>query len=383
MAYYSALTREFAPLEEIGSEACTKGCSTKITFRNSPQGRPAAVVVRDGRSVVMTRQPIAITSMAFCRGGAQVAGRLWEPVTPGPHPAVLLIGGTGKNSRDDFRIYPYLFVKAGYAVYAVDSVGDEEGITALARFNLAAVQALRQLPRIDPDRIGVLGISHGSWVALEAAHEDRRIAFVIPVVGGGVPLWRATLFEAHRKQLAKGHDAAAVSAGDALMAGSFDALRRGRANLVPALIKAAAAQPWFTDTPLAPFAGLPDEQLVAIARQRWADELSYDPAPVLSKLDIPIFAISSEKDEYVPGAENLAAIKTATSGRADTLLLRGANHWQSLADSPEFTYAAVLEPALVAWLTDRRETLRHALPTVKAGAKVPPPSRRAPAGTGQ
>lgn len=212
---------------------------------------------------------------------------------------------------------------------------------------------MRRLPEVDPTQVGVLGISHGAWVAVEAAREDQGIAFIIPVVGGGIPLWRATLFETHAKLVAKGHDAADVRAGDALLSETFEALREGRAASVPGLIKAAASKSWFSDTPLAPFAGLSDAQITAVAQARWTTELAYDPALALSDLRIPILAIASDRDQAVPGVENLIAISSATRGRADTLLLRDADQFQSIVGVSNFVYAAGLQTNLARWLAGR------------------------------
>ena len=193
-----------------------------------------------------------------------------------------------------------------------------------------------------------------------------------------MPLWRATLFETHAKLVAKGYAAADVRRGDALMAATFEALRAGTAQAVPGMIKAAASSGWFGDTPLAPFASLPDREIAAIAQARWATELSYDPAPALAELRIPVLAISSDKDQAVPGPENLAAIKRAGGGRADTLLLRDADHWQSLVGRSDFVYAAGLQAELSRWLRDHVEMGRGRL-VVDADGPAPAAASSAPA----
>ena len=315
-----------------------------------------------GGTVHARRDPIRIADLSFMHGGVKLQGRLWSPTTAGTHPAVLLIGGTGKNLRDDFRIYPYLLVKAGYVVLAFDKEGvgdsegdrshDEEGIDALAEQNLAGVQALRRLDNVDPGQVGLLGISHGAWVAVRAAHQDPQVAFVIAIVGGGVPLADATLFEVHQR-LQKSQGPGAVQAGDAFMSQVFGALRAGHAEALPKLIDGAKDQVWFKQTPLAPFVGAPDEVIISIGKQRWADELAYDPKQDLQGLRIPLLAIEGSRDEVVPPEQNLAAFAAAAPGRVTTLMLPGANHGQAFNDGSPLHYSPQLQPSFMAWLRTR------------------------------
>jgi pimeloyl-ACP methyl ester carboxylesterase len=48
---------------------------------------------------------------------------------------------------------------------------------------LAALEYLRGLPTVDPERIGVIGHSQGGWVAQLSGFMDRNIAFVISLAG--------------------------------------------------------------------------------------------------------------------------------------------------------------------------------------------------------
>jgi len=358
-ALYDSRTATLSPLTETKDGACTESCESRVTFPVSGSGRPSMILTVRGSTVRATRDPIRITDFSFMHGDFRLQGRLWSPTSAGTHPAVLLIGGTGKNFRDDFRIYPYLLVKAGYVVLAFDKEGvgdsqgdrsrDEEGIDALADQNLAGVRALRRLDNVDPRQVGILGISHGAWVAVRAAHRDPQVAFVIAVVGGGVPLADATLFEVDRR-LRKTQEPAAVQAGNDFIRRAFDALRSGHAEALPQLINGAKDQAWLKQTPAAPFVGAPDAVIVSIGKRSWADELSYDPKKDLGGLTIPVLAIEGERDESVPPLRNLAAFAAAGHGNVTTLLLRGANHLQALDDGIALRYSPQLQPGLMNWL---------------------------------
>lgn len=356
-AIYDSRTGTFSPLDLTSQGLCTEKCSLHVSFSNTERGDEVHLQ-QAGVSSVAHRLSLADKDLSFTFQKIVHDGRVWRPDDKRMHPAVVLVGGTGNDLRDDFRIYPYLLAKAGYVAYAFDKQGtgntapDEEGIRPLAAQTLAAVAAVRQLPGVDPERVGILGISHGAWVAIEAAKEDSSIAFIIPIVGGGIPLWRATEFEVHNTLAASGYGVAQVREGDAFLSALFAALRDGREADVPAMIAQASKKPWFKDTPVAPFAGLPPDTIKQIAAMRWSGELSYDPAPALEQLHIPVFAVAAERDRSVPGKADLDGIVRASARRATTLLLRGADHHQALNGSTGFTYAPALRANLEKWLAE-------------------------------
>ncbi len=353
---FDAQTEAFSRLKADGKSLCTRRCTQRIMIGKN------AIDIRSGnRSIRAFKQPIALEDMSIQSGGITLVGRITRPSTAGRHPAFVLLGGSGCDLRDDFRIYPYLLLRAGYVVYAFDKRGCgesggkgamiEEGIAPLAKDALAAVLALRARPDVDPKRIGVLGISHGGWVAIEAAHQDPQIAAVVPIVGGGVTLRRAFTFEVLTGLQKKGYGAADISEVSRFLETMLDAMRNGHFIRIPDLFKASADKPWFKDTPLAPFAALPREVALAVASERWETELSYDPAKALTASHARILAIAAEDDTQIPGKESLAAIERFAGKRATLVLLKGAAHGQSVKDEEgDLTYARELRGSFEKWL---------------------------------
>lgn len=115
--------------------------------------------------------------------GAYVAGYLRVPDGPGPHPAIMFIhggiGGSGmeamKGSSDSY--VQNHFYADGYAVFQVDyrrfHFGDEE-----LEDMVACYRHLRSRPEIDKTRIGIIGGSHGGYLALMLATRVSPAAVV-------------------------------------------------------------------------------------------------------------------------------------------------------------------------------------------------------------
>jgi dienelactone hydrolase len=107
----------------------------------------------------------------------------WPDGTDEPVPAVLMFSGCGgvRQVQDD---YAQIIAGAGAAAMVVDSHAARSIPSALARPLVctaalmrgqgraadvfAAVQLARRDARIDPDRIVLLGWSHGGWAVMEA-----------------------------------------------------------------------------------------------------------------------------------------------------------------------------------------------------------------------
>jgi dienelactone hydrolase len=126
----------------------------------------------------------------------------------GKLPAMVLVHGGGGTA---FPEWAQLWAKRGYIAIAMDLAGHGEGRKRLsdggpeqddpARFNqhelkdmwsyhaVAAVirghSLLRSLPHVDPDRIGVTGISWGGYLTCIVAGVDDRFKVAVPVYGCG------------------------------------------------------------------------------------------------------------------------------------------------------------------------------------------------------
>jgi acetyl esterase/lipase len=108
-------------------------------------------------------------------GEEVLGGTIMSPVEAGRHPAVVLVHGAGPGRRSDLIELAERFARAGIVALAYDkrSVGysavTSRDFALLAEDALTAVRLLRQRKDVDPERVGLWGISEGGWVVPMAA----------------------------------------------------------------------------------------------------------------------------------------------------------------------------------------------------------------------
>ena len=141
--------------------------------------------------------------VTFSSAENQLSGVVTLPNQPGPYPAIVLISGAA-NEYSNLRSgvsSAYLtdqarnMVDAGIAVLRYDppgvglSTGDSRFETLDDRVAeaMAALRYLQTRADIDPDRVGLWGVSQGGWVIeMAAADHPQEVAFLISVSGSGV-----------------------------------------------------------------------------------------------------------------------------------------------------------------------------------------------------
>ena len=150
------------------------------------------------REAVGTRsygsQEANVEEISFRSGKFRVVGDLRMPMGEGPHPAIIMVHGSGgatRNGRVPFNPLIEIFLRNGYAVFSWDKPGSGEStgefsdeLTQRADNLVNGVEVLTEHPFIDPDRIGLWGISQAGWIMPLAIEQSEDIAFMIVVSGG-------------------------------------------------------------------------------------------------------------------------------------------------------------------------------------------------------
>lgn len=239
-------------------------------------------------------------AVTFRVGSLTLSGTLLRPVDEGSHPGIVLLHGSGPGPRQQLRMFADRFVRLGLAVLIFDKRGSgssegswtEESLDDLTEDALAATAFLKRQSGVDPQRVGIWGISQSGWVIPHAAAQTPdAFAFVIIVTGGGVkPL------EIEEYDYAAALDRAGVVGRDrataqALVERYFLYLKTGedRAGLELA-IEAARAKSWYKAVDVGRV--LPSES----ARSKWQWVTTYDPATDIQRMKMPVLVVLGGKD---------------------------------------------------------------------------------------
>jgi pimeloyl-ACP methyl ester carboxylesterase len=283
-----------------------------------------------------------------------LAGTLTIPEGEGPFPAVLLITGSGAQDRNEtvmghrpFLVLADYLTRRGIAVLRVDDRGVEGSggntfastIADNAGDALSGVQFLRNHPKIDRARVGLLGHSEGGWVAPLAASRSRDVAFIVLIAGPAVTGEAIRQVQDSLLALAAGGSLNQVAAGQRITRAVHEALKQepndslAVVRMIQAIDSAYEALPPALKAAVDSGQGPRDSaalaaQLRPIATPWYRFLLTYDPLPALRSLRIPVLAIFGEKDLQVPPAQSAPIMRGALSQnrRASVHVFPGLNH---------------------------------------------------------
>ena len=322
-------------------------------------------------------------------GGFVLSGEVMLPDGDGPHPAVVLINGSGDQDRDatvaGFRMFADLaehLAEQGVASLRYDDrgVGGSTGAGLLTTLGNraddveAALALLQSRHDVDADRVGLIGHSEGGYIAPIVANRADGVDFVILLASPAVPgdeLLRVQLpailtasgaspevFE--REQGLQHLVLEAIATGD-----GWDGAEAGFRAWAGQLLESMSAQE--RDS-------IPDEEVfvdvvvadkMAEAQSPWfRSVVEHDPRPDIVSLDIPLLALFAELDPLVPLDLNAEALLDAIAVSAvpshELATIAGANHLfqEAVTGSPDeygdlaLAFAPEFLQRLAEWLTD-------------------------------
>jgi pimeloyl-ACP methyl ester carboxylesterase len=286
-------------------------------------------VVRDDVATVAARTSSHYrpndTDVTVPANGFNLVGTMSKPegaAATAKLPAVVLIAGSGPVDRDEtvagipvFAQLASALADAGFAVVRFDKrgIGQSGGRAESATTSDfaddvgAIVKFLEKRKDVDKERIFLVGHSEGAGVGLLATRRTGRVRGLVLIAGVGTK--GADLILEQQKHIL---DASKLS--DADKAAKIELQKKIQAAVlsgkglddIPAELRRQVESPWF------------------------ASFLSFDPAPLVAKLDQPILVIQGALDTQVPPhhAEKLGAMANARKNapKTEVVIVPGINH---------------------------------------------------------
>ncbi len=319
-----------------------------------------------------------------------IAGTLTIPRSPGRHPAVILITGSGAHNRDEeifgykpFRLIADYFTRHGLAVLRCDdrgvggSTGIKSAVTTAAHAEdvLAELEFLRCRAEINPAQIGLCGHSEGGIIAPIAAAKSKDVAFIVLIAGPAVTGDKLICFqlESQMKEAGEGEEQIQKSLREERRVfecvrsdSGWDSLRMELSKDVASVYAALSVEKRKSMPDSSAFVKMTVDGKIATVRGPWFRYfIDFDPATALVNVGCPVLAIFGGLDMQVPVSLNKTPMESALgrSGTKDWIVevLPKANHLFQTAVTGSFSEYAALPgeftpgflELMTGWITKR------------------------------
>ncbi len=277
---------------------------------------------------LVTRVPSE--DVVFTSGSVELRGTVYSAQTESHPPGVVLVHGSGRETRSEHRFYARFLAQRGITTLAFDKrgAGASGGSTYEADYLdyaddvVAAVECLSRMPNVDPNRIGLVGFSEAEWVAPVAENRSDSIAFIVIIGASGLRPVDQVEEEIRLRLERKGFAEADVQKAEALYRLYSDYLRgKADAPRVRAEIENASRTPWF-----AAAEDLPDQVYPRGEYAWWRRVMDFDPSPYWRRVDVPVLLLKGTEDDRSAAAPSAQRLEAMISAPCDVRLFQGADH---------------------------------------------------------
>ncbi|MFZ0061973.1 MAG: alpha/beta hydrolase [Pyrinomonadaceae bacterium] len=312
--------------------------SIRVSVSVDPAGNVKGLVWQTNNEPKLTAEKIRFKEerITFANGDIKLGGTLILPPTPGSHAVVIVTPGDYGTNRDQLRMWAHNLTSRGIAALIFDSRGAGEStgpvnsssFSDLADDVLAGVQALKTRADINHKEIGLFGFSNSSFSVSLAASRSDDVSFLILQSLVGVPGWKQESFRAETQLRVDKFPENDVKKGADFMRLKYEVARTGNGwEQLQRTIEQARDERWLG------YASPPNS--LERLRQVYGLIMTYDPAPALEKLRIPIFAVWGGKDTFLPVPETVTVFKRAMakSGNKDYVIKIYPNGSHSLLET--------------------------------------------------
>lgn len=328
----------------------------RVRFDETAQPAPGLTWEEGGRVLAGHRAPLVEREVAIRNGEILLAGSLVLPPGPGPHPAVVMVSGSGGETRRIPRQVGDLLAYHGVAVLVADkrgtggSGGSWNGLShaAWATDVEAQLDFLGALPEIDAGRIGLLGNSEGGYVVPVVAARRPDVRFLVCRVCAALPHGDVIPDIETGSRRRRGMAETDVAASRQFVEGMIRyALTRSGYDSLVAHFEGGAGKAWRESFPLQGLAA-PEAPYWDVYR----GVLVVDPREHYSRLDIPVLVVLGEADDRVLIHRHRPAFEALSSGGLDLTLwvVPEASHGLMLGPGNAIGYPPGLHHRLVEWV---------------------------------
>jgi uncharacterized protein len=256
------------------------------------------------------------SSLTLVNGKYELPGTLAVPKDDGPFPALVLVHGSGPHDPDEtigpnkpFKDLAWGLASRGIAVYrytkrtakyGTEVTDDPASLTVddeVIRDARAAVALLTKQPKVDPQRVYLLGHSLGAYLAPRIASGDSEIAGLILLTAPSEPIEQLDLEQLRYVASLNGVPSAQAQQQIQLAEGSVKEIES------PELKRGDTITFLGTNSPAS----------------YWIDLRGYHPEAVAASLPIPILILQGERDYQIPMSD-FDAWKTALAKKKNATL---------------------------------------------------------------
>jgi dienelactone hydrolase len=153
-----------------------------------------ALAARDS-GVALSGPKVAVHVVSY-DGARRVRAFLILPRTPGRHPAVLFLHGSGGN-REDLLLPAAELAGRGVVAMTISQPNDATTFRPLVVNARRALDVLAARRDVDPKRLGLIGFSLGAQTAAILAGDDSRLKAIGIISGRGAPVPLYWIKKAH------------------------------------------------------------------------------------------------------------------------------------------------------------------------------------------
>lgn len=267
--------------------------------------------------------------VTFVAGDLMLAGTLTLPSSPGPHPVVVTITGSGPQDRDnaaaelpEYRPYRQIataLAAAGIASLRFDDpgVGNSPGDISAATPNELAVNVeaaltyLARNPELDRTRVGLLGHSEGASIAAIIAARNPEISAVVVMAG---PAMSGAAMQA--EILGRMNPAVAEQEARVLELVTQEKWEELEEQLTQWTLEQLRAMPEEGQAAIGDLEAAARTQASASINQvyrnpRYLYTMSHDPLEEWRQVQAPVLALYAQHDALVPAGQHKPALELA------------------------------------------------------------------------